>query len=303
MDNEKPVFVMMVGLPASGKSTVSAELAEKYDATVFSSDALRKELFGDESNQGDSRKLFAELHRRIKKCLRDGGSAIYDATNISSKRRREFLQELAKIDCRKECVVMATPYKQCLENNRNRDRQVPEHVIERMYRHWNTPYWFEGWDEIELRYWGRFESYASHWSVFDYWHYGQDNPYHSLSLGEHCFETGLWCRPYGEDVFSAALVHDCGKPFTKQFKDSKGNPAEHAHYYGHENVGAYDAMFFFNPAQARTLFISTLVNLHMKPYEWERGGNERLRSKYRELWGEELYLAVMELHEADKKAH
>lgn len=302
MDNEKPVFVMMVGLPASGKSTVSAELAEKYDAAVFSSDALRKELFGDESNQSSNRKLFAELHRRIKKCLRDGGSAIYDATNISSKRRREFLQELAEIDCRKECVVMATPYEQCLENNRNRDRQVPEHVIERMYRRWNTPYYFEGWDKIDLRYWGGFKSCSPDWSVFDHWRYNQDNPHHSLSLGEHCYKTAMKCNS-SVDVFSAAFVHDCGKPFTKQFKDSKGNPTEYAHYYGHENVGAYDAMFFFNPAQARTLFISTLVNLHMKPYEWERGGNERLRSKYRELWGEELYLAVMELHEADKKAH
>lgn len=302
MDNEKPMFVMMVGLPASGKSTVSAELAEEYDATMFSSDALREELFGNESIQSNPAKLFAELHRRIKECLKSGGSVIYDATNISSKRRRALLQELTKIGCYKKCVVMATPYKQCLKNNRSRDRQVPEYAIERMYRHWNTPYYFEGWDEIEIQYWEGFESCSSSWWPYDYWYYDQDNPHHSLSLGEHCHKAGGGCFS-NMDVISAAFVHDCGKPFTKQFKDSRGKSTKCAHYYGHENVGAYDTLFFFDPARNDTLFISTLVNLHMKPYEWERDNNKRVCSKYRELWGEKLYSAVMELHRADKEAH
>lgn len=120
MDNTKPVLVVMTGLPASGKSVLSLKLAEEYNAAVFSSDALRKELFGDEGNQGNNSKLFIELHRRIKECLRSGNNAIYDATNISSKRRRAFLQELNKIDCHKKCVIVATPYEQCQENNHKR---------------------------------------------------------------------------------------------------------------------------------------------------------------------------------------
>ncbi len=295
-------LVYLCGLPASGKSVLSLKLAEEYNATVFSSDALRKELFGDEGNQENNSKLFIELHRRIKECLTSGKNAIYDATNISSKRRRAFLQELNKIDCYKKCVIMATPYKQCLENNRSRDRQVPEYAIERMYRHWNTPYYFEGWDEIEIRYWNGFESCSSSWWPYDYWYYDQDNSHHSLSLGEHCHKTGMGCFS-NMDVISGAFVHDCGKPFTKQFKDSRGKPTKCAHYYGHENVGAYDALFLFDPTERNTLFISTLINLHMKPYEWEQDNNKRLHNKYREVWGEKLYSAVMDLYDADKKAH
>ena len=42
-----PKFIMMCGLVASGKSTKAKELAKEYNATIYSSDALREEMFGD----------------------------------------------------------------------------------------------------------------------------------------------------------------------------------------------------------------------------------------------------------------
>ena len=79
---------MLVGLPGSGKSTISNEL----NGEVFSSDALRKELWGDENTQGDNTLLFNELHKRIEKGLKEGKNCIYDATNINAKKRIQFLQ-------------------------------------------------------------------------------------------------------------------------------------------------------------------------------------------------------------------
>ena len=39
----KPLFIMMVGLPGSGKSTIAKKLAEEYPNTcIFSSDAYRE---------------------------------------------------------------------------------------------------------------------------------------------------------------------------------------------------------------------------------------------------------------------
>ena len=130
----KPNFIMLVGLPGSGKSVKAQELSEHYNAAIFSSDSLREELFGDVNHQADNTKLFEELHKRIKNCLREGKSAIYDATNINYKRRMAFLSELVNIPCEKICVLIATPYEECLERNSKRERHVPEHVIERMYR-------------------------------------------------------------------------------------------------------------------------------------------------------------------------
>ena len=90
---------MIVGLPASGKSTYAKELSEKYNANIHSSDVIREELSGDVNNQNINSKVFQTLHSRIKEDLRNGKNCIYDATNINYKRRMAFLQELNKIPC------------------------------------------------------------------------------------------------------------------------------------------------------------------------------------------------------------
>ena len=54
-----PKFIMMCGLVASGKSTRVKELAKEYNATIFSSDALREELFNDVNDQEHNQELFA----------------------------------------------------------------------------------------------------------------------------------------------------------------------------------------------------------------------------------------------------
>ena len=100
----------MVGLVASGKSTKAKELSEIYNAAIFSSDALREEMFHNVNDQEHNQELFVELHRRIKNCLRSGRNAIMDATNLNYKKRMSFLSELKNIPCEKICVLMATPY-------------------------------------------------------------------------------------------------------------------------------------------------------------------------------------------------
>lgn len=97
-------------------------------------------MFGDVNHQTDNDVLFKELHKRIRGCLTYRKSAIYDACNISYKRRMEFLKSLNKIPCEKIAVLMATPYEVCLERNAQREREVPEHVIKRMYMNFNVPF-------------------------------------------------------------------------------------------------------------------------------------------------------------------
>jgi len=185
---DKPILFFMVGLPCSGKSVKSQELAEKHNAAIFSSDALREELFNDVNHQEDNAKLFNELHRRIKECLREGKNAIYDATNINYKRRMAFISELKSIPCNKICILMATPFDVCLNRNGKRERKVPEYVIDRMYRNFDIPWYFEGFDEIEVEYAdGTKNLYGSPYDfITSTMHFDQENPHHDLTLGEHC---------------------------------------------------------------------------------------------------------------------
>ena len=301
----KPTFTMMVGLVGSGKSTYAKQLAEETNAIICSSDAIREELCGDENSQENNEEVFKILHSRIKENLKNGKNVIYDATNINSKRRRAFLSELRNIPCIKKCVIMATPFEMCCIQNESRDRVVPYEVIERMYKNWNTPYWFERWDKIEIKFPDDFEinNVIGIW-ISDHMDYNQDNPHHSCTLGQHCNLVG---KALKDDMLlhCAGLLHDCGKPFTKSFINSKGEETDIAHFYQHHCVGAYDSLFFRYPLEVNKLDVSVLINLHMMPYFWEKDKEhgEKTRQKYQKLWGDRLYNNVMKLHEADKNAH
>lgn len=300
-----PTFIMLVGLPASGKSTYAKELADKCNANIHASDSIREELSGDINNQNINDLVFKTLHSRVKEDLTNGKSCVYDATNISYKRRMAFLNELNKIPCEKNCVVMATPYEECIKQNNTRDRKVPEEVIERMYRHFDVPYYYEGWDGVWIKYTSNSQgcySYPVHWLDMVK-NYNQNNTHHSLSLGEHCNEAWKYlCENNGDLTLRiAGILHDCGKPFCKTFINGKGETTEQAHYYQHERVGSYDSLFYdmiCNP-----LDVAVLIRWHMQPYFWEKDNNEKSHNKYRKLWGEELYKDIMLLHEADKNAH
>lgn len=304
-------FIMCCGLPASGKSTKAQKFAEEYDATIFSSDALREELFGNVNNQDNNQEVFVELHKCIKDCLRSGKSAIYDATNINYKRRMAFLNELKNIPCEKICILMATPYEECLKRNSERERKVPEHVIKRMYMNFNIPYWYEGWDHIEIEY---SEGSRNSYGMVNKWldtvmHYNQENSHHRLSLGEHMRSATAYMRnklcltTYKNDItlIGATLLHDCGKPFCKTFVNSRGETTSEAHYYSHQYCGAYNSLFFeYLDGFVDHLDIAIRIMWHMQPYF---NKEEKTENKYRKLWGEDLYNDITKLHEADLAAH
>lgn len=302
-------FFMMIGLPASGKSEQAKKLAEEYNAEIFSSDELRVEMFGDVNHQEDNNALFNKLHKRIRECLAFGKSAIYDACNINYKRRMEFLKSLNKISCEKIAVIMATPYEVCLERNVQRERKVPEHVIKRMYMNWNTPYWYEGWDDIQIVYSEGAENYKG-WDrewIESVKNFNQDNSHHALSLGDHCWKAVKYidsnttcCHTTSTELRHAAMLHDEGKMFAKGFYDANGNPSEEAHYYSHEYCGAYNSLFY--EMACNRLYVAQLIQWHMRPYlAWRQ--SEKAMQKDRNLLGETLFNDICLLHAADIYAH
>lgn len=296
-------FIMMIGLVGSGKSTMAQELAEKCDANIHSSDAIREELSGDINNQDINDLVFRTLHNRIKEDLRNNKNCIYDATNINYKRRMAFLQELKNIPCEKICVLMATPYETCLERNAKRDRCVPEDVIKRMYMNFDPPHVYEGWNDMIVVYDDTNYRLPNNFYLRNK-HFNQDNAHHTLTLGEHCAAVCAELNNASAELKLAGMLHDCGKPFCKTFKNMKGEITEQAHYYNHEHTGSYDSLFYRDhPSKADALYIAVLIRWHMQPYFWERDNNEKLHEKYRKLWGEELYSDIMQLHTSDKNAH
>lgn len=311
----KPKLIMMIGLVASGKSTKAFELKDTYTATILSSDEIRKELFDDINSQDNNKLVFKTLHERLNNELSKGNNVIYDATNLSHKRRRHFLNNIVKHDCRKIAVVMATPYNVCINRNNNRDRKVPTRIIERMYKSFYMPNMKEGFDDIllvkddDFVYEGEINFKRN--KIFN-----QHNPNHTLTLGEHMYTAA---DKYYEDcidnisdlsfeIWKALEFHDIGKPFCMQFKDSRGRESKIAHYYNHENVGSYKMMIFMlygvftfdrDEHKDTIIEICNLIQYHMIPYTW----TDKSKRKWVRRLGENFVERLEIMNKYDRIAH
>lgn len=155
------MFVMLVGLPGSGKSTIAQKIVEtnkEYKCKIFSSDNYRSEILGDINCQTKNEKVFRALYQDMKLWLQNGDNhlAIFDATNISYKDRKRCLDNLRNVNTTKVAYVLNIPIEICIEQDKNRDRTVGEDVINKMVSRFDCPQLFEGFDAI---YFSNAESY------------------------------------------------------------------------------------------------------------------------------------------------
>ncbi len=301
-------LVMLVGIPGSGKSFVSSKYRECGYA-VHSSDAIRKELYGAEEIQGKATVVFEMLTQRVRKDLMNGRSCVIDATNLSRKRRMSMLMSVSKHATKKTCVVVLASPETCLERNANRERTVPPEVVYKMLCSFETPYYYEGWDSIELVMNGEPYVFPREEAAA----LSQDNPHHTLTVGKHMEAARDYCIEHGFSaaVCEAAWYHDTGKLYTKRFQNSRGEPTEIAHFYGHENYSAYlylcekagnDPACAAGEDAGDTLYIANLINWHMRPltaWRYSPGSEDKDRT----LMGETMYRDLKHLNQADREAH
>jgi predicted kinase len=83
-----PSLVVLVGLPASGKSHLARLVAERLGAAIVSSDALRRRLFVAPSYAAtESRTVFALVRALARRLLGHGRVVVVDATNLRERDR------------------------------------------------------------------------------------------------------------------------------------------------------------------------------------------------------------------------
>ena len=321
-DVSLPNFVMMWGIPGSGKSSYAENIfGDSY--TIVSSDILREELFGDINDMDHNGEVFEAMKKRTINTLQKGKNVVYDATNIVYKRRVALLTELKKIKCNKIIHCMIVPFSICLSRNSNRERTVPYMSLYKMRCQTSIPYFYEGWDMIHLHITPITQNHiALYPKDVGYMHrsYNQVNANHTYTLGQHCEFVGDYVKkainkkeqtqspyPHKNSIIEAAYMHDIGKAHTQTFKTGDPN----AHYYGHEFCGAYESLFYERNQDntdllSDILYRAILIQWHMVPYHWEAKdctNPEKVITKYKNIWGHELFQNIMMIHEADKTCH
>lgn len=312
---EKTSLFVMCGLQCSGKSTKALELAETFDATVLSSDKIREQY---PSAKNDT--VFRLLYERMNDLLGKGINVVVDATNTTIKSRKQIFENL-KVECDKICIIMNTPYKDCIKRLKKRNKSDYPHkfdadVIKRYYYSFEIPFYEEGWDGIFIENHTRYKDSVKFSSKllkkaekFD-----QKNKHHTQNLGDHMDSVGLkLSNHFGSDgeyinLVSAGYYHDVGKLFTQTFKDGDPN----AHYYNHANVGAYELLcsvgsynvfsnefgdIIFEYDTDATLEWLFYINYHMHMFNIT---TKKAENKWRGIFGDLKFCYLRAFNEFDK---
>jgi len=127
-------LVVLVGPPASGKSTWAAE--QFRPDQVVSSDRVRALVGEGEHDQRAGKDAFDVLDLVVERRLRRRLTTVIDSLGTDAKRRRGWLAaaERAGVPC--VAVLFDVDADECRARNRNRERPIPAKVLASMLAAW-----------------------------------------------------------------------------------------------------------------------------------------------------------------------
>ena len=155
------VLIMLVGLPGSGKSSITRSILDKnpdMDFEVISSDNIIVELGESEglsykeSFEKYIGKATGDMWIRAKQAKNNGKNIIWDQTNLTPKSRKkklELFKHYTKISI--ICSPTEPELKERLKKREREDgKEVPDHIIKSMSRTFKMPSKDEGFSKIKV---------------------------------------------------------------------------------------------------------------------------------------------------------
>lgn len=139
--------MVLVGLPASGKSTY----LKRMGVRGLSSDVIRGLLTDDERDQTQHERVFQTLRYLLRQRLAIGRPVTYvDATHLRPEERRPYLEIGREFGCDVEALFFDVPLTVCRERNAGRDRVVPEDAMAAMAAKLVAPAVEEGFTKVTV---------------------------------------------------------------------------------------------------------------------------------------------------------
>ena len=144
---------MMIGIQGSGKTTFAKVLSKGFNISVISSDELRIN-----NPDLDEELVFPTLYQMCRDKILNNESFIYDATNITPKVRKRFVDSLTDLGVNKEMYdIVAVYFEPDVElsiervskrNKEGNERYMPIDVIKEYAKNIVEPTNDEGFSQI-----------------------------------------------------------------------------------------------------------------------------------------------------------
>lgn len=148
---KKPLLIMFVGVPGSGKTTFAKRLANKLNAVVLNSDAIRLSMWGSleairkahdnkEARALNKQLTFGAMDYAAGQILASGTSVVCDR-NANGRQERQKMANIAikniatavvvKIQTPKELAVERIITRRAADDSRQKDPEKAREIVER----------------------------------------------------------------------------------------------------------------------------------------------------------------------------
>ncbi len=146
--------IILIGIPASGKSSLARQLSHQGAANLISTDLIRAEIFGCASIQGNWSEILTQIKLRFEQSFIDQKTVIYDATNCQPLHRQEIMALSKTVGYETIWGIwLNMPLWICLERNSRRPHPVPESAIIEMHKSLlrQAPSLDEGFEQLMIK--------------------------------------------------------------------------------------------------------------------------------------------------------
>ena len=137
--DKNKALIILVGPPASGKSTWGKKFAQENNLTYVSTDAIRAELGKGEDDQTVSSQAFATARARVSSALGAGKSAMIDATSVTQKARKNWINLGRGHGAYIIAVTFEVPREELLRRDAKRERHVGPEIVDRFLNKYERP--------------------------------------------------------------------------------------------------------------------------------------------------------------------
>ncbi len=142
-------LLVLVGLPASGKSTFRGQVQSRLDhIRVVCPDEIRPVIYGATFDPRHESIVWQVTYSVLNYWLRLGEPVIFDATNLSQGVRKPLIDTARRHGSRVWSIYFRVSLEVALSRNARRDRVVPPERVRDMADRLEPPSLEEGFDQV-----------------------------------------------------------------------------------------------------------------------------------------------------------